>query len=191
MSNYLYTYQHTCKKGTKAYILDKSAFRSVIVKKSNGKKYFPFLGVGYYYWEENLNAAHRWGKKHYNNDYNIVEYLNSSIPKSETLDFLDRRNLEYFKELIKKYIDKRPECKKWYIAQWIEFFKKLQKENKDYFPFKYFRADENHPNIRSNDEIKNKTEFNSTGYYIFLDPLIILCSIDKCDLNCSSKTIVF
>lgn len=191
MSNHNYTYQHTCKKGVNAYILHNSAFRSVIYKKADGKIYMPFLGEGYYYWEENIEAAHRWGKSHYRNNYNIVQYSNCLIPQAETLDFLNRRDIRYFKELIEIYKVKRPESKKWFIANWIEFFKKLQKSNLEKFPFNYFRADENHPNIRTNDDLKEKTDFNYTGYYIYLDPLIILCSINKCDLNCESKEIAY
>jgi len=191
MSNYLFTYQHTCAKGVKAYILHKSAFKSTIKKKENGKLYIPFLGEGFYYWEENIDAAHSWGKRHYKNEYNVVEYIDSVISRDETLDFLNRRDLKYFKELIEIYKNKRPESKKWFIANWIEFFKKLQKINQEKFPYIYFRADENHPDIRMNDEMKAKTEFNYSGYYTFLDPLIILCAVNKCNLNSRSKIISF
>lgn len=191
MSNYLFTYQHTCAKGVKAYILHTSAFKSTIKKKENGKLYIPFLGEGFYYWEENIDAAHSWGKRHYENEYNVVEYIDSVISRDETLDFLNRRDLKYFKELIEIYKNKRPESKKWFIANWIEFLKKLQKINQEKFPYIYFRADENHPDIRINDEMKAKTDFNYSGYYTFLDPLIILCAVNKCNLNSRSKIISF
>lgn len=191
MNNYVFTYQHTCDKGVHAYILNKSAFRSIIRKRENGKEYLPFLGEGYYYWEENIEVAHNWGKRHYKSNYNIVQYKNCTIPQSDVLDFLNRRDLKYFKNLIEIYTKRRPESKKWFIANWIEFFKKLQRENLENFPFKYFRADENHPDIRINNEMKGKNDFNATGYYAFLDPLIILCAMNKCNLNCESKEVIF
>lgn len=191
MSKYIYTYQHSCKKGVEAYILKNSAFKSSIVVKQNGQKYLPFLGEGYYYWEENIKAAHSWGKRRYHNDYNIVEYVDAEIEREYLLDFLNRRNIEYFNILIEKYKAKRSDSKNWQIVNWIEFFKSLEKRIPGIFPFKYFRADENLPDPSLNNEVKNKSSFNKTGYYTFLDPLIMVCTIEKCDLNCTKKHIIY
>lgn len=191
MSSYIYTYQHTCKKGAEAYILQNSAFKSNIINKSNGNKYLPFLGEGYYYWEENDKAAHSWGKRRYGNNYNIVEYIDANISRDDLLDFLNRRDLRYFNELIERFKEKRKSSTNWQIVNWIEFFKQLEKTNKGIFPFNFLRADENLPDPSQNNKIKDKSNFNDTGYYTFLNPLIMLCAINKCNLNCKKKHIIY
>lgn len=189
MSSHIFTYQHTCKRGKEAYILHHAAFRSV-GKKWNGEVVYPFLGEGYYYWEENTVAAHRWGKRQYANDYNIVEYKDANISKDQLLDFLNRRDLAYYNELIAKFKLRRPDSENWLPAKWIEFFKVLEKTQPGIFPFRYFRADENLPTAEENDEIKNKTLLSFKGYHIYLNPHIILCAIDKHDLNCKDKYLI-
>lgn len=191
MNNYIFTYQHSCKKGAEAYILKHAAFKSNIVKKTNGQSYLPFLGEGYYYWEENVKAAHSWGRRRYNNNYNIIEYQDAVIETEYLLDFLNRRNLKYFNELIATYKERREETKNWQIVNWIEFFKYLERKAPGIFPFKYFRADENFPDLILNNEMKNKANFNQTGFYTFLDPMIMLCTINKCDLNCQKKHVLY
>lgn len=34
---------------------------------------YQFLGEGYYFWDNNIGRAHRWGKNHCNNRYLILE----------------------------------------------------------------------------------------------------------------------
>ncbi len=189
MSNFiLYTYQHTCKKGQPAYILKEAPFKSLIKKNEFGKISMPFLGEGFYLWEENLQAARRWGFKHYQNDYDIVEYSDLQINKDDLLDFLDRRSLKYFKELREIFIAKRPESVKWKIGVWIEFLKKLNLTDSGKFPFIYFRADENLPDLQENYRIKEKLNFvDGLDYYTYLSPLFIICLLDKKSINCASR----
>src|SRR5688572_15455563 len=98
MGNICYTYQHTCLQGHDAYILKNAPFKAA-VKKINGIQKIPFLGEGHYLWEENVDAAIRWGKKHYDNKYTIVEYQDLKIKAEELLDLTDRRHISYFKDL--------------------------------------------------------------------------------------------
>lgn len=190
MNNYIFTYQHTCKKGQVAYILHNAAFKSVTTPLNNGNKVIPFLGEGYYYWEENIAAAHRWGNHHYKGIYNIVEYEDCEIETEFLLDFLNRRDLQFFNELRNKYIQLRPKCAEWKIGVWIEFFKKLNTKSEEMFPFLFFRADENYPDEKENHQLKKKHLFGSGGYYLYLDPLIILCCIDKRKFIYKSKKLV-
>lgn len=192
MSNFiLYTYQHTCEKGQQAYILQKAPFKSSIKKGESGKQKIPFLGEGYYLWEENIPAAYRWGEIHYNNEFNVIEFEDLHISKENLLDFSDRRNLNYFNELRNIYISKRPESANWKIGIWIEFFKKAKKLDDKLFPFNYIRADENLPNKLENDTLKEKTYFvDGLDYYTFLSPLYILCIIEKKNMNFKKKRLI-
>lgn len=192
MNNFiLYTYQHTCKKGYPAYILKEAPFKAVKKRNENGKISLPFLGEGFYLWEENIEAAIRWGIKHYQNNYDVVEYSDLYIEKDELLDFLDRRSLRYFNDLRSIYIEKRPESARWKIGVWIEFFKKLNIEESGRFPFTYFRADENLPDLEENYKIKEKTNFvDGLNYYTFLSPLFIICLLDKKNIRCKNKSLI-
>lgn len=186
-----YTYQHTCRKGHQAYILNKAPFFSSKKRTPNGKIKFPFLGEGYYLWEENLDAAIRWGVIHYKNDYCIVEYKDCILKNDLLLDFLNRRDIKYFKELIQKYKEKRPKSKNWKIAQWIEFLKKINKTDSKIFPFLYIRADENLPSRKENDRLKEKTNFTeNVEYYTYLSPLLIINVLDKDKLKFKDNKII-
>ncbi|GGD99027.1 hypothetical protein [Planktosalinus lacus] len=189
-SNTVFTYQHTCRKGQSAYILKKAPFKAPVKKTPEGTFKIPFLGEGYYLWEENNKAAVDWGKKHYAGNFNVVEFEDLKIPNEELLDFMNRRNMNYFNDLREDYIKKRPKSRNWPIGAWIEFFKKLRKGNFHLFPFYYIRADENLPNDKENNRIKGKEFFaENVYYYTFTNPLLILCVLDKNKIECNSKTI--
>jgi len=191
MSNFIeFTYHHTCKKGQQAYVLNSAPFKSPVTKK-NGKFKIPFLGEGYYLWEENIDAANRWGKNHYGNVYFIVEFVNVNISTDEMLDFLNRRDMKYFNELRQFYIDKRPKSKNWKLGVWIEFFKKLQKSDNTKFPYNVIRAEENLPDDNLNDKFKNKIYFTEgSHYYTYTSPLLMICVLDKAKLKFDSKSIL-
>lgn len=192
MSNnftYTYTYQHTCKYGVAAYILANAPFRAV-AKKINGKAKIPFLGEGYYLWEENSDAAVRWGFGHYKNSFSVVEYVDMEIENELLLNLLDRRDIQYFNELKEIYLKKRPESKKWRLGVWIEFFKKLQSSDDVKFPFKFIKADENLPDLEENNRVKIKTYFaDQAHHYAYLSPLLVVCVINKDDMRYASKSI--
>lgn len=185
MDNFtLFTYQHTCKKGQPAYILKSSPFKAVKKRKENGKISIPFLGEGYYFWEENRDMAYRWGKKKYLKNFNVVEYEKLKIPKEELLDLINRIDTQFFIELIDIYLKKRPKSENWGIANWIEFFKKIKNLDEIKFPFKYIRAEENLPNTQDNNTLKRKMVFaDDTSYYTYLSPLLVLCVLDKKTIN--------
>jgi len=191
MSNFiLYTYQHTCKAGHPAYILAKSPFKAV-VRMVEGKKKIPFLGTGYYFWEENKEAAHRWGKNHYYNKYNVIEYKDLKISKSDLLDLGDRRDLAYLEEIKKPYIAKNPKFKNWRIANWIEFFREETKKDSTIFPRKFIRAEENLPDNEENNNLKKKVFFTEgVSYYTYASPLLIVCVLDTSKMDFKTKTLL-
>jgi len=192
MSNSIeYTYQHTCQKGQHAYILKSSPFISIKKKSKDGNWKIPFLGEGYYLWEENIEAAIRWGEKHYHNKYCVVEYQDVKIEGDDLLDFLNRRDMRYFNELKQIYVCKNPKCKDWVEGKWIEFLKNINKIEKNIFPFNFIRAEENFPNSKENDLIKNKIYFaEEVGHYTFSSPLLMICVIDKKKLTFKKEAVI-
>ena len=191
MSSYCYTYQHTCSISHDAHILVNAPFKSAVKKSPNGIPKIPFLGEGYYLWEENVDAAIRWGKKHYANKYRIVEYVDVSINVDDLLDLTNRRDISYFKELQKNYIDIRPASAKWAIGTWIEFFKKLKALDELKFPFNYIKSDEHLPEREKGEYERGKTYFaDGLPYYTYLEPLYMLCIIDKKQLTFKEKRLL-
>lgn len=191
MSSHCFTYQHTCSVSHDAHILQHAPFKSAIKKSANGKLKIPFLGEGYYLWEENVDAAIRWGKKHYANKYRIVEYVDVTIKADELFDLTNRRDISYFKELQKTYIDKRPASAMWPIGTWIEFFKKLKTLNDLKFPFNYIKADEHLPEREKGEYDRGKAFFaDGLPYYTYLEPLYMLCVIDKKQINFKEKRLI-
>jgi hypothetical protein len=191
MSNYCYTYQHTCEDGQDAYLLQNAPFKAAVKKNPNGKLKIPFLGEGYYLWEENIKAAIRWGVKHYGNKFKIVEYVDVTIHKDKMLDLTDRRHISYFKELQNIYILERPASAKWPIGVWIEFFKKLHLTKEIEFPFNYIKADEHLPEKEKDDYDRGKTYFADVVlYYTYLEPLYMLCVIDKKQMSFREKRVL-
>lgn len=187
----IYTYQHTCKNGYPAYILQNAPFKAVKKNAGNGKVYIPFLGEGYYFWEENREYAIKWGQRHYANKYDIVEFEDVKIINDDLLNLTDRRHISYFKELQKIYLAKRPESSKWRLGTWIEFFKKLRDLKEEKFPFNYIKADEHLPDIDENILVREKVYFaTGVNHYSFFSPLLIICVLDKSKITCKSKYIL-
>lgn len=174
-------YQHTCKKGENAYILNTAPFKSFIkIIKKTKKIIIPFLGEGYYFWEENIEHSHVWGKSRYNNHYNIIEHEDWEIEEKLVFNLLDRKMLMYFDELKKNYIDVNPKFQKWTEAQWIEYLKKERKG----FPFEYIRAEENFPKHL---ELKNNVRYSKfvehSDILMNMNPIYVLCVINKSSLK--------
>lgn len=178
---YCFTYQHTCKTGHPAYLRANAPFKSVKKKLKYGKTFIPFLGEGFYLWEENIAAAQYWGARQYDRKHSIVEFVDCAIPKDDMLDFINRRDLSFFRDLIAPYVKARPNCKSWDLGTWIEFFKDLNTKDNKLFPYFFLRANEE---ISEKERAKFKIEkdsmkLSSEGYTVDLDPLIMICVIDK------------
>lgn len=183
-----FTYQHTCNSGNEAYILQNGPFKASSKKLRNGKIKVPFLGSGYYLWEENIRQAHDWGMSHYRKNYCIIQFANLKIDIDEVMDLTNRRHLNYFIELVSDWTMRYPERAKWGVGQWIDFFKSLHKLDNKTFPYNYVRAEENLPDPKENGIVKQKIKFSVfENHYMYLNPLIIVCVIDKSKMVYKSK----
>lgn len=190
MNKFLFTCQHTCKKGSNAYLIYHAPFLSEkeYDKKTKKTKY-PFLDNGYYLWEDNIEMAHDWGRRNYNNEYSIIQYSSLEILECDLLDFTNRASVKAFNELRSKYISKNNKCKNWLLAEWIAFFKKLKinESNEFFFPWKFIKATE-HKKDWENSNINEKITLG-WDYYTFCNPINVICCVDKNDLKCEGKVI--
>lgn len=176
---------HTCsKKNGNAFVLAYSPFLS---EYNESGKALKFLGSGYYFWDDNIEMAHNWGRVHFHCNYYIIEcelHLKSEI-------FLDlvgnRSHLRYFKQLIKKFEEYGFSRSKWTIGAFIEFLKSKEKDMPGIFPFKAIRSIDNSV-IPKN---KNTIQFvDNKPNYTNLDPRLVICLIEKNDVILQSKKIV-
>ncbi len=189
MIDHQYLYYHTCQDSKDAVLKVRAPFRST-ARKINGKLIKPFLGDGYYFWEHNIDVAHFWGNNHYNNDYVITEYY--GLDRTNILDFNDNLHWEYFKELQERL--GTPATSKYkYLSDWINYFRKLDKESKNLsvFPFNVLRSDEH---MDSNSKIKTivkKVYFvDRTPYYTIQNRLTIICVHNFQNSNMILKDII-
>lgn len=174
---------HTClNEGSIDYLLSQTPFLS---NKTEGK--VPFLGVGYYFWDDNIKQAHKWGVDHYNRVYCIVEF-SLQIDDNIFLDLVgNRAHSRYFYSLLGKFEKRGIKTDKWKIGEFIEFLKNLRQSNMEIFPFNIVRAQDFLPKM--NDE--HKFNFNQTSSFTYLDQRVLICYFKREDIISHHKQIVF
>ncbi len=148
---------------------------------SGENTHFPFLGEGYYFWDNNIERAKRWGKQRYNGHYGINEY--PLVLEGEY--FLDlagsRQDLYDFFAIVQKIWDKLGE--RMPIGQTICLLQTLERQKPGTFPFKIIRSlnvKTKHNTISYNSDKNIKSSF-------LLDPEIIICFFDRNDVPIGSK----
>ena len=143
-------------------------------KKAEANKKLQFLGEGYYFWDNNINRAHRWGKSHYQGKYLIME-----VPLCLQGDcFLDlvgsREDLMEFVEVLKEVLKEMPDLK---IGSFFHMMQTMEKYEPGAWPYSVIRA----LNVKKN---ANKISFNHIqGSEMLLNPEMIICFYDKNELN--------
>jgi len=180
---------HTCEsKGGQNHVLKESPFFSQHMPDQNK---LPYLGAGYYFWDYNIDAAHAWGDTHYKGNYFIVE---GDLECKEELVFDlvgNRKHIEYLLKVSETFAKHKFKRSNWELGKFIEVLKKLEKdgENKGVFPFKVIKAIDNSWNIKRCKQKSIKFVRDKKGY-IFLDPKIIICFIDKENIRFYNKTVI-
>lgn len=178
-----YTGHHTCsKENGEEYVVNNSPFRSKITDTS-----IPFLGVGYYFWDFDINQAKKWGKDHYNSQYFVIE---ADINTNDTnfLDLVgDRKHMDYIVKMASRFASNGLKFNEWKLAKLIEFLKKVNKSNPTVFPFEVIRAQDYNVFLEPN----YKFFFKDSYSFTYLNPRHIFCLILKNDIILSNKKIIF
>lgn len=145
----------------------------------------PFLGNGYYFWDDHIDLAHWWGRNHIKRDYVICE---AQLEVDNTI-FYDlvgsRQDMMHFKELIRTL-----KLEKLAIGQIIELLKEVNSrpDKKGIFPYKVIRAiDISHSSYEQEHYKFVKDRKGETN----LAPRIIICLIEKRTVPLSSYKIVY
>lgn len=166
--------QHTCKnKGNAASIEKNAPFRSTIKFLEDGhSKSEPFLGMGYYLWDNNMEWAHKWGASHYLNNYRILQ---GTLRVDEDYLFDLLANTEHTQKVLDLYSIYKPlkdDDEIITLCGLIEAMKYIARKDPGYFPYKLIRAEDK----------KKSTELLQFSIQqpnvINLKPCIIYCLIE-------------
>jgi hypothetical protein len=172
--SYITTIQHTCmSKGTNEFIEQNAPF---FAKVKSAEEVDQFLGSGYYFWDNHIEMAHRWGKDHYQNKYTIVE-SSAYIGLDVCLDLVGcRAHMKALHDLEQDLLHKNVKKKQqWTVGECIEFLKEL--DDKNVFPYEVIRAvDQVLPK-----KFKQQAMFfvTKTNHFTVLNPKIALCFLNK------------
>lgn len=176
---------HTCaNKNDKTYILQNAPFRSEFNKERNK---IPFLGGGYYFWDNNLEAARYWGENHYKGNYCIYECV-LNIDDNKFLDLVGSRDdMIKLRQLIDKF-SRKIGGENLSLGEILEYFKQLNNLDPTFFDITI---------VRAIDSSKSKTEADVFRFsdgknnYTDLNPRLIICFYTKKPLYFKSPKIIF
>jgi hypothetical protein len=152
----------------------------------------PFAGDGYYFWEDNIDAAEWWGLVHYINrrkQYRIFKLDIDLLYDGNFIDLIgNRQHLKLMASLIKKtrmHID----CADWKFHQFIAYFRRLEVRQKGIFPFRMIRFNDSKLNPKIHEPlalIDQEKPQNS----VLLNPFYIICVFELTDLKLDTFTFI-
>ena len=178
---------HTCKRaGGATFILEHAPFLSEY-NEQEGK--LPFLGEGYYFWDDNLDLAHHWGRVHYRGKYTILE-ADLSFQDQELLDLVgSRQDMRYFQEIRNELLKGGYIEGDWEVSKMIAFLRKLRSEpaiEEGLFPFIAIRAVDH--SMVSQKQIPAKF-VSARDNFTLVNPRMIVCMFEKKEINLLRKRI--
>ncbi|MGM0641928.1 MAG: hypothetical protein ACQESN_10965 [Thermotogota bacterium] len=174
---------HTCKQdGGKEHVFEEAPFPSKVGKR------LPYLGSGYYFWDNNEKQAHWWGQKHYQGKYYIL-VAELAFPQKFVLDLAgSREDLNFIQELAAITKRRLKEAENWGLAQFIEYFKLGRHYKLDYiekfFEYKVIKAKE----VKKSREQTSIKFVHRTSGVLDLDPLFFYCLMRPDTLKYIKKT---
>lgn len=168
-------------------------FSTVLDRAGNSKPKPPFAGDGYYFWEDNIEAADWWGLVHYRRrgkDYRVFKIdLELSYETGVFLDLIgNRQHIEFMAELIRKTKQNIP-CTDWKFHQFIAYFRKTAERNPRLFPYKMMRFNDAKLNPKIQEPL-TLTESESSSKFLLLNPFYIVCVFELSELNLATFAFV-
>lgn len=146
----------------------------------------PFAGDGYYFWEDNIDAAMWWGKVQYLNhgkNYRIFRMdLTLQYDGNSLIDLIGNR--QHLKRILNQ-IQKariRTDTTGWKFHNYIAYFKRMEIVQPGIFPYKMIRFNDS----RLNSKIQEPLLLNEHKKMILLNPFYIICVFDFSDLDLKS-----
>jgi len=159
-------------------------------KAGNPRSKPPFAGDGYYFWDDNIEAAEWWGLTRYTDSKREFRIFKIDIvlryDDNSLLDLIgNRQHLKFFAEFIKK-ARKKVDCTGWTMEKFITYWRRLNTRQAGVFPFKIIRFID----ITLARSIQQPLSLTSRHHAVLLDPFFIICVFDSSDLNLTSYKFV-
>jgi hypothetical protein len=152
----------------------------------------PFAGDGYYFWEDNLDAAEWWGGVHYSTRSKHYRIFRVDIDLVYDGSFIDligsRQHLKLIATLIKKTRMAIP-CDDWKFHQFITYFRRLESHQKGIFPFKMIRFNDSKLNSKIHEPLA-LTSHEKSRSNVLLNPFYIICVFDLQDIKLETFTFI-
>lgn len=156
----------------------------------------PFCGEGYYFWDNNIEAARWWGKIKYTNRRKRFLILSIDLELNYTDNyFFDLvGNMEHLLKL-REYVESinqeyEGELSNWNLNNYIELLKKLNTHNPNYFPYKIIRFFENkNKQIKSENRIFLRRSGKQQNI-MDIHPFYIYCVLDLNFINLGTLKII-
>jgi hypothetical protein len=182
---------HTCKKdGGRTYVKKEAPFLSTYDEATGS---YPFLGTGYYMWDDNLELAKWWGdnqKERFATGYFVVR-ADLDLQAGIFLDLVgNRQHLEWFRGLMERLKKANYNIKHWTIAQFIEFAKRVHSADYQVFPFKVIRAVDHSPDSNPKSNFWSFFFVKKKKNYTNLDPRLVICLLEKNDVILQNKEVI-
>lgn len=160
--------------------------------KGQPKQKPPFAGDGYYFWEDNIDAAEWWGHVHYKRKgkaFRIFKIDIDLVYDGTLLDLIgSRQHIKLIAQLIRK-TKMSVDCKNWRFHHFIAYFRRLENNKKGMFPFKMIRFNDAKLNPKIHEPLSLADHENAQNN-ILLNPFYIVCVFDQQDLQLSTFTFV-
>lgn len=149
----------------------------------------PFAGDGYYFWEDNLDAAEWWGLVHYAKKGSQFRIFRIDMTlKYDDNSFFDligsRQHLRLLAQLIRK-TKMAINCQGWTLQNFITYFRLLESRQKGLFPYKMIRFND----FSLNPKMQNPLSLSNYHHIALMNPFYIICVFEIQDL--SLETFIF
>jgi len=154
----------------------KGPVKSLMVTRSGKlRKQPPFAGEGFYFWEDNIDAAEWWGDVHYKkygNEYRIFRIdLSFKYDDNTFLDLIgNRQHLRFIEKLINK-TKKNIDCNGWKLHNYVNYFRLQESKHNGMFPYKMIRFND----CQLNPRIQNQLQLNDYQSVSLMNPFYIVC----------------
>lgn len=173
---------HTCEKCVNdAVVISRAPFKSVCDKKNRKE---PFLGEGYYFWDDNISVAHWWGQTHYDGKYAIVEY-DLTLKGDNFLDLIGSRQDNGILLTLKKSLEDRG-WENLTVSKCIAALQILEKQKPGIFPYTIIRA----MDVPHYQERMNFVDDQRRSGSMICDPRIIICYFDRNEVPLHTAKVV-
>ncbi len=175
---YQRTGHHTCKdSGDRDVLTERAPFKS-----KYDSEHKPFLGSGYYIWEDDLELAKWWGKVHYGKKFVIIEMI-LNIYDDELLDLVG--NARQIREFRQMYFEVKQKYSNLTLGKFIELLKR-----KGIFKYNIIKAIDTRPFMGEREKYYIRFSENQKTY-LNLHPRIFYCFLVNSSKYFTKKKIVF